>query len=202
MSIDCVIFDLGGVLIDWDPRRLYRKMFDDEPAMECFLEQVCNRDWIMRLDAGEPFEQAAAELAARHPEHSEPIYAFRERWTEMVAGAIDGTVAILRELRGRRVPLYALSNFSADNFPHAQRSFEFLAWFDDIVISAEIGVNKPDARIYRHLIERQDLVPARAVFIDDLPANVAAARAVGLQALQFTTPAALRSDLARLGLLG
>lgn len=200
-AVDSVIFDLGGVLIDWNPRYLYRTLFDDEAAMEAFLAEVWNADSIRQHDAGRPFVETVAELTALFPHHDGHIRAFHERWPEMMGGAIDDTVALLAELRARGVPLYALSNFSAETFPHARERFDFLGWFDDVVISGECGLLKPDPRIYRLLLERCGIDPASALFIDDVPANVAGAEAVGLKGLHFTTPAALRRDLASLALL-
>ena len=200
-AIDSVIFDLGGVLIDWNPRHLYRKLFDDEAAMESFLAEVWNGEWSRQHDAGRPFAEMLAELCARHPRHADHIRAFHERWPETMAGAIDDSVSVLGELRARGLPLYALSNFSAETFPHARRRFAFLEWFDGLVISGEVGLLKPDPRIYRLLFERFGIDPGRGLFIDDVADNVAGAQAVGLSALRFSTPEALRRDLAGLALL-
>ncbi len=196
-----VIFDLGGVLIDWDPRHLYRKLFADEAAMEAFLTDVCTPEWNLRQDEGRPFAEGVAELVARHPEHREMIEAYHARWREMLAGALEDTVAILAELNARGQPLYALSNWSAETFPHARERFDFLGWFRGLVISGEEGVGKPSPAIFHLLFQRYSIDPAEAVFIDDVPANVTAARAVGLEALRFTSAGALRVDLGRLGVL-
>jgi 2-haloacid dehalogenase len=196
-----VIFDLGGVLIDWDPRHLYRKLFGDEAAMEAFLAGVCTSEWNERQDEGRPFAAGIAELIARHPEHREMIEAYHARWPEMLAGALDDTVAILAELNARGQPLYALSNWSAETFPHARERFDFLGWFRGTVISGEEGVRKPGSAIFHLLFQRYSIDPAEAVFIDDAQANVTAARSIGLEALRFTSAAALREDLAHLGVL-
>ena len=196
-----VIFDLGGVLIDWNPRHLYRKLFDDEAEMEDFLAQVCTQDWNQRQDAGRPVAEAVDELVAWHPERRDLIEAYYSRWPETMAGAIDDSVAILAELREQVYPLFVLSNFSAETFPHAQTRFDFLSWFEGIVISGEERVNKPDPKIYRILIERYGIALEHAVFIDDVAANVAAGRAAGLEALHFTSTSALRRQLEHLGLL-
>jgi 2-haloacid dehalogenase len=197
----CVIFDLGGVLIDWNPRHLYRKLFDDEAEMEGFLAEVCTQAWNERQDEGRPVAVAVAELTARHPEKRRLIEAYYARWPDMMAGPIEGSPAILEELRGRGVPLYLLSNFSAETFPHAQRKFEFLDWFDGMLISGDVGVKKPDPAIFHILFERCRIDPRHSVYVDDVPGNVAAGRALGLEALHFTSAAALRRDLAQLGLL-
>jgi len=197
-----VVFDLGGVLIDWNPRYLYRKLFGgDEAAMEAFLENVCTPDWNLQQDAGRSLADAYALLVKSHPQHRAHIEAWGPRFDEMMSGSIAGTVEILAELRARGTPLYALSNWSAETFPFALTRFDFLQWFDGIVISGTLKLIKPDPRIYRHLLETHALEAEETVFIDDAPHNVAGASAVGLHALQFTEPAALRRSLVELGLL-
>jgi 2-haloacid dehalogenase len=195
------IFDLGGVLIDWDPRHLYRKLFDDEVAMEQFLATVCTHEWNRGQDAGRSFAEAARLLKAAHPHHAELIDAYGLRFDEMMAGPIVGSVEILAELRSSRTPLYALSNFSAETFPLALRRFDFLKWFDGMVISGEIGMLKPEPGIYRALLDRFGIDPQAAIFIDDVAVNAAGAEQLGISGIHFTTPAALRADLARLGFL-
>jgi 2-haloacid dehalogenase len=196
-----VVFDLGGVLIDWDPRHLYRKLFADETAMEHFLATVCTREWHRHHDAGRSFAEGARILKNQHPDKAELIDAFGARQGEMIAGAVAGTVEILKELRDRGTPLYALSNWPAEGFPLARQRFDFLGWFQGIVISGEIGAIKPQPRIYDALIERFAIDPLSAVFIDDVEANAMAARSFGMHAIHFTNPAALRAELAALGLL-
>lgn len=196
-----VIFDLGGVLLDWNPRHLYRKLFDDEAEMEDFLARVLNTACNAQFDAGRPMAEGLAELTSRFPEYAGPIQAFQTRWPETVAGALEETVGILAELRQRGHRLYVLSNFSAETFPQALDRFAFLKWFDGVVISGEVGVIKPDPGIYRILFERHGVDPAGAIFVDDIPANVAAGRAFGLDALHFTSAGALRAALERRSLL-
>jgi 2-haloacid dehalogenase len=197
-----VVFDLGGVLIDWNPRYLYRTLFDgDDAAMEHFLAHVCSPAWNHRQDAGRSFADGCAELSREFPDARPLIEAWRERFDETMAGPIAGTVEILAALRERGVPLYALSNWSAETFPIARARFDFLAWFDGIVISGELGVAKPDGRIFAHLLETYGLRPGTTVFVDDLPANTAAASAAGMHPILFTGPAALREALRDLDLL-
>jgi 2-haloacid dehalogenase len=196
-----VVFDLGGVLIDWDPRHLYRKLFADEAAMEHFLATVCTREWHRHHDAGRSFAEGAQILKNQHPDKAELIDAFGARQDEMMAGPIAGTVAILRELRDRGTPLYALSNWPAEGFAAARERFDFLGWFRGIAISGEIGAIKPQPRIYEVLMERFGIDPLSAIFIDDVEVNAAAARPFGMHAIQFTNPAALRAELVALGLL-
>ena len=196
-----VVFDLGGVLIDWDPRYLYRQLFDDPDEMESFLAEVTTAEWNAHQDAGRPWAEAIERLVDEHPERRELIEAFHARWPEMLAGEIPGTVHVLAELRAAGVRLVALSNWSAEMFPIARERFDFLAWFEGIVISGDVGVNKPDRRIFELLIDRFGIEPAAALFIDDSSANVEAATALGFHAIQFTDPTALRVELVRLGLL-
>jgi 2-haloacid dehalogenase len=197
-----VVFDLGGVLIDWDPRYLYRTLFDDEAAMEAFLAEVTTPEWNAAQDAGRPWAEAVRSLADRHPEHRDLIEAYHQRWPETLGGPIEGSIEILDELR--RIPgvrLFALSNWSAETFPIARERYPFLAWFDGIVISGEVGAIKPDPRIFERLIERYDVDPGRAVFIDDSAANVAVAERLGFAGIRFEDPGSLRRELARLDLL-
>lgn len=196
-----VIFDLGGVLLDWNPRYLYRKLFDDETEMEDFLARVFHTAWNAQFDAGRPMAEGLAELTSRFPEYAGPIKAFQTRWPETLAGALEETVGILAQLRQRGHRLYVLSNFSAETFPYAMARFDFLQWFDGLVISGEVGVMKPDPGIYRILFERHGIDPVGAVFIDDVPANVAAGQAFGLDALHFTSAGALRAALEQRTLL-
>jgi 2-haloacid dehalogenase len=196
-----VVFDLGGVLIDWDPRYLYRKLFDDEAAMEKFLADVVSPDWNGQQDSGRTWAEAVEVLSREHPEQRDLIAAYWHRWQETLGDAIAPTVAILEELRDAGIRLYALSNWSAETFPVARPRYPFLDWFDGIVISGEEKVAKPDPEIFRHLLGRYALDPATTVFIDDSEANVRAAAVEGITALRFVDAATLRNDLRRLGLL-
>jgi 2-haloacid dehalogenase len=198
-----VVFDLGGVLIDWNPRHLYRKLFaGDDAAMEHFLANVCTTSWNSQQDAGRTFAEACASLKLEHPSHAQLIDAWFERQDEMLAGPIAGTVEVLAELRGRGVPLCALSNWSAETFPIARKRFEFLQWFDGIFLSAEARVIKPNAGIYQQFFKAFAIDPAQTVFIDDLPPNVATAAALGMHAIHFTNAASLHNELVKMGFLG
>lgn len=200
--IQAVVFDLGGVLIDWDPRNLYRSLFPgDETAMERFLAEVCSPDWNAAQDAGRPWAEAIELLVGDYPDQRDLIVAYRERWHEMLAGPVAGSVTILSELVAAGIPVYALSNWSVDTFPIARRQFEFLSWFRGVVLSGEVRMVKPDPAIFRYLIDTYGLPPRATVFVDDSPANVAAARELGIVGLEFTDPAVLRQDLRALGVL-
>ncbi|MFQ5973200.1 MAG: HAD family hydrolase, partial [Alphaproteobacteria bacterium] len=157
-----VIFDIGGVLIDWDPRHLYRKLFDDEDAMEHFLATVCTPEWNAQQDEGRTVAEGTALLTERFPEHAALILAYYDRFGEMMNGPLEETVSLLGELRGAGTPLYALSNWSRETFPLARERFEFLDWFRGIVISGEEGVKKPDPRIYQLLLHRYRIDPGAA----------------------------------------
>ena len=199
--MDAVLFDLGKVLLDWDPRYYYRRFFATGDALEQFVQRVVPHDWYLEMDAGKPAAQAIAERSRAFPEHAALIARWTEGWPVMMRGAIEGSVEILEELRRRRVSLYALTNFSNETWPIARARFEFLSWFEDAIVSGEHGIVKPDPRIFELAISRCRLDPARTAFIDDVPANVEAGRACGLHALRFTSAEKLREDLAAIGLL-
>jgi 2-haloacid dehalogenase len=199
---DTVVFDLGGVLIDWDPRHLYRKLFGcNEAAMEHFLATVCTHEWNRGQDAGRTFAEGARLLKAEHPDKAELIDAYCARFDEMMSGPIVGSVEILAELKTVGTRLYCLTNFSAETYPPTFERFEFLRWFRGVVVSGEVGVIKPDPRIFELLLKRFAIDPKRAVYIDDVAVNVDAARPFGIHAIHFITPTALRAELTELGLL-
>jgi len=200
-TVDTAVFDLGGVLIDWDPRHLYRTLFDDEAEMEAFLATVTTPEWNLAQDAGRSWAEAIEELAARHPEQRERIEAYWRRWPETLGDAIEPTLAVLAELHARGVRLLALSNWSAETFPLARPRYPFLEWFDGIVISGEERLVKPDPRLFAVLVDRFGVEPAATVFVDDQPRNVEAAADLGFRAIRFVDAASLRDDLRGLGLL-
>lgn len=201
VHIDTVIFDLGNVLIGWDPQRLYRQLIEDEAQREWFLREVCNSDWNEQQDAGRPWAEATALLRDRFPEHAEWIDAYHLRWKETLVGPIEGSVALLAELKSRGVRVLALTNWSQETFPIARQLYPFLDWFEGIVVSGEEGLIKPDPRIYQRLLERYDVNPATALYIDDSARNVAAAEALGMQGWLFKDPDGLRERLVDLRLL-
>jgi 2-haloacid dehalogenase len=200
-AIDAVVFDLGGVLIDWDPRYLYRTLFDDPDAMEVFLRDVCSPAWISVVDAGRPFAEAVEELSKSRPDERALIEAFHVRWSETLGDAIEGTVRIVEDLRGGGVPLYALSNWSSETFPIAKERYPFLRLFDGILISGDAGYSKPARQIFEAFAERFGLEAGRCVFIDDREDNVSAAQGLGFDAVLFTSSDELRRELQRRGLL-
>jgi 2-haloacid dehalogenase len=201
-SRSVAVFDLGGVLIEWNPRYLYRRLFQDDMArMEDFLANVCHSEWNRQQDAGRSFAEAEAEAIARHPDKSRYIRAWFADFREMIPGPISAVVDILRELRNSKVPLYALTNWSCETFAPQLERFDFLSWFDGIVVSGQEKLIKPDPRIFHVLMRRYGIDPSQAAFIDDAPANVATATELGFHGIHFTSPDALRSELAGLLLL-
>ncbi|WP_421696316.1 HAD family hydrolase [Aestuariivirga sp.] len=196
-----VVFDIGNVLIHWEPRALYRKIFASEDEVECFLGNVCTSDWNLEQDRGRSFTEAVAEATARHPDHAEAIAAYHHRWAETIVGPIAGTVAILEELAARDVPLYAITNWHQDKFRETRLRYPFLGLFRDIVVSGDERLVKPDPAIYELLLQRNGLAASSSLFIDDSLKNVKGADAVGMTGVHFTTPEALRVTLTGLGLL-
>jgi 2-haloacid dehalogenase len=200
-SITTVVFDLGRVLIDWDPRHLYRQLVDDPDEVDAFLAEVGFAEWNARQDAGRPFAEAVTELAARHPARRTLIEAYPTRFADSLVGETPGSVAVLREVIDRGFRALALTNWSAETFPHALARFPFLGWFDGIVVSGAEGVAKPDERLFSILVDRHQVDPQRSVFIDDAEANIETAARMGFIAIHFTDAAALRAALADLGVL-
>ncbi|MFO1128412.1 MAG: HAD family phosphatase [Rhodospirillales bacterium] len=196
-----VVFDVGGVLIDWDPRHLYRKLFDDAAEMEDFLHRVCSPAWNLSLDRGVPFAVGVAERTALHPHLAPLIAAYDQRWEEMVAGIHAETVDLLRALAARDVPLYALTNFSAEKFPVVRARYDFFQLFAGIVVSGEVGAVKPEPAIFRTLVDAYGLDAGECLFIDDSPVNVAGAEAFGMAAERYLSAGDLARCLSAYGLL-
>ncbi len=195
-EIETVIFDLGGVLIDWNPRHLYRKIFEEEQVMEDFLNEVCNSEWNERQDKGRSFSEAVLLKQKEFPEFHDAIAAFHSRWTEMISGPIVGTVELLSEISTKRsIRLYALTNWSAETFPYALANFDFLRIFEGILVSGKEELIKPDPEIYLRLLQRYDIEPSTALFIDDSMKNVLGAKSCGINSFHFTDPVSLRKHL-------
>jgi 2-haloacid dehalogenase len=199
--IRAVVFDLGGVLLDWNPRLLYRRLFDDEAEMERFLSEVCTMDWHHAHDLGVPPSETSPPLIAKHPEYADMIWAWTQRSEEMLGGPIEGTVEILRALKDRKIPCYALTNMETWTYPDRRERYPFLRWFDGTVVSGFEGVAKPDPRVFKLLLDRFGLTAASTLFVDDSPKNVAAARGAGMPAIEFESPERLRECLESAGLL-
>jgi 2-haloacid dehalogenase len=197
-----VVFDIGNVLVAWDPMALYRKVFDgDEAKAGWFLANICTHDWNVDQDRGRSFAEAVEVLAAAHPDWKEAIAAYHLRWHETVLGPIAGTVAVLEELHSKGTPLYAITNWNDEKYYETRGRFPFLELFRDTVVSAVEKAIKPEPEIFQILCRRNGLRPADCVFIDDSPRNVEGARAVGMQAIHFTGEEALRRELEAMDLL-
>jgi 2-haloacid dehalogenase len=201
MKISAIIFDLGGVLVDWNPNYVFDQMFDSEEKKKHFFENICTADWNEKQDAGRSLKEATDELLERHPDWKEYIEAYYGRWQEMLGGPIHETVEIFRRLKqSGRYKIYALTNWSAETFPVALELYEFLHWFDGRVVSGEEKMRKPFPEFYQLIVERFQLVPSETVFIDDNLRNVKAASEMGLQAIAFESPQQLKEDLNDLGI--
>ncbi len=202
MTIKNIVFDLGGVLVDWNPRYLYRKVFDSEEKVTWFLENVCTNEWNGQQDAGRTLNEATEVLVEQKPEYANEIRAYYQRWTEMLNGPIEGTLKILEQLRsqnGHR--LLALTNWSQETFPTALELFDFLHWFEGIVVSGDEKLIKPDPSIYKVLFKRSQVEPHESIFIDDSLVNVTASRALGMHALHFQDPEQLKRELKEFGVI-
>ncbi|MDW3650265.1 MAG: HAD family phosphatase [Bacteroidia bacterium] len=197
--IDTIVFDLGGVLIDWNPRYVYRTIFDSEEKVESFLANVCVSSWNEEQDRGRSLKEGTEILLAKHPEWEKEIRAFYDRWPEMLGGPIQGSVDILESLKvGKNYRLYALTNWSDETFPVALGRYDFLQWFEGILVSGKEKLIKPDPAIYKLLFERFNIDPEKAIFIDDSLKNVEGAKAVGMHAIHFRSPMQMREELAEL----
>jgi 2-haloacid dehalogenase len=195
-KINTIIFDLGAVLIDWNPRYMYRKIFKTEEQMEWFLENITTGDWNENQDAGYPLHKATEELIAKHPEWENEIRSYYGRWIEMLGEQIHETVEILAKLtKDKSIKIYALTNWSAETFPKALERFDFLRWFDGIVVSGEENTRKPFADFYKILLDRYNIDPTTSLLIDDNLRNIKGAEKVGINGIQFTNAAELKSDL-------
>ena len=194
MAIDTIVFDFGGVLIDWNPRYVFRSLFDDEEKMEWFLANITTDEWNVQQDKGRLLQDATALLVESFPEHQQLIEAYYGRWEEMLKGEITETVEILHELRNK-FRLYGLTNWSAETFPIALERYSFLKEFDGILVSGEEKLIKPDPAIFHLLMERYTITAENAVFIDDNIKNVTAAKNIGFHIVHFTTADLLRRQL-------
>ena len=199
---NAVIFDVGRVLVEWDPRYLYERLIEDDQALEAFLANVVTKEWHFQHDAGRPFAETSAELIAAHPEHESLIAAWGPRFNETIPHAVPGMFEIVRALDAAGVPLFAITNFSGEFWrAWVPQYAEIFDRFRDIVVSGDEKLVKPDPAIYALALERFGLAGPDAVFVDDSPANVEGANAAGIHGVLFTTAEAFRAELVRLELL-
>jgi 2-haloacid dehalogenase len=202
VAVDTVIFDVGNVLIRWDMHNLYRQLFENDAAIASFLDETGLVAENLEFDRGKRFAVGLGELAARFPHHAAALNAFDPRWTDCLDGAIEENVAVLEDLQRAGVPTHAITNFSTEKFPVACRMFPFLTTFDETIVSGAVQLIKPDPAIYRLLLERRNIDPVRAVFIDDSAANIATARSLGLHGIHCTSDTDVRVSLQALGVRG
>lgn len=197
-----IIFDLGNVLVDWNPDYLFRKIITDADKRQYFLTHICNLHWNELQDGGRTIAEGTAELLAQHPEWEEQIRAYYDRWPEMFNGPIEGTVEIFRQLKAQeRYKFYALTNWSAELFPIALEIFPFFHWFDGRVVSGEEGMRKPDPTFFQLLLDRYGLQASEVLFIDDNLRNVMAAEAMAIDSICFENPQQLQAALAERGIV-
>lgn len=190
-----IVFDFGGVLVDWNPHHLYDKYFGSREKAEWFLNNICLYSWNLQMDGGKPFAEGVAELQAEHPEWSEAIAIYHTRWIEMMNGEIEGMASVIRRLKMAGYGVYGLTNWSAETFPMIRDTYPVFQEFDGIVVSGEEHLLKPDAAIYKCLLERYDLQAEESLFVDDNADNVVGARNVGMKAIQFTSAVELEREL-------
>ena len=202
-SFTNIVFDLGGVLIDWNPDYVFRKVFNnDEEKMRWFYQNICTPDWNERQDAGRTLAEATEELVKKFPDQAENIHAYYGRWEEMLGGPINGTVEILKKLKqNKSLKLYALTNWSHETFPVALKRYDFLHWFDGRLVSGEEKTRKPFKKIYELLIEKFQLDPSRSIFTDDNPRNLHPAADLGFHTIHFQSPQQFEEELKKVGIL-
>lgn len=201
-NIKAIIFDFGNVLLEWDPRHVYRRYFpNDEAAMEKFLHEVNFMEWNAQQDKGRTFVEGVAELSSKFPQYAGLIQAFHENWTDSIGSHLQGTVEVMKRLQAAGYPLYGLSNWSAETFPLMRDKFEFFNLLDDIVISGEVGMIKPEPEIFEHVLERIGRPASACLFIDDAAANIEQARRMGFVTIHFRSPEQLEHELHQLRVL-
>ncbi len=203
MAINTLIFDLGGVLIDWNPEYVFRELIPDAERRQYFFENICTHEWNVEQDAGRPLAVATELLVEQHPDWEPEIRAYYDRWEDMLGGPIPDTVELLREIRDEgRLRLLALTNWSAETFPVALDRYDFLHWFEGIVVSGAEKTRKPFPEIYQTLLRRYDVAPELAAFTDDSLPNMQGAEAVGIKGIYFQNAAQLRKTLLEWKVLG
>jgi 2-haloacid dehalogenase len=201
MPLDAVIFNIGGVLVEWDPRQLYRKVISDDQAVESFLSDVCSPEWSQQMDRGRPMADAIDELSELFPGQSSLISAWGSRWKEMLKGPIDGSVRVLSELRRRgETRLFGVTSFALTDLPTARERYPFLSWLEDVLVTTEPGACR-DGDMFWTVTERFGVDPSATLYVDDKEACVEAALERGFHAMRFSNPAALRAALAKRGML-
>lgn len=193
--IKTVIFDFGGVLVDWNPHYLYDPYFGSREKADWFLTHICNSAWNVQMDGGKPFAEGIAELVAQYPEWEKEIRMYRSEWLKMMGGQISGMQAVVEDLKAKGYHVYGLTNWAADTFALVRDTYPVFALLDGIVVSGEEKVAKPDPHIFRILLQRYHVNPSEAVFVDDNMPNIEAAHALGLHTILFQSSEQLRKEL-------
>ncbi|MRT92805.1 HAD family phosphatase [Ancylomarina sp. 16SWW S1-10-2] len=199
MEIKNIIFDFGGVLMDWDPRYMYRNVFDNETEMEFFLENICNSEWNVKQDAGRSFDEATEELVLKFPKYENQIRIYFSRWIEMIGGAIDENVVLIEDLKDK-YRLFGLTNWSAETFPLVFNEYPFFKELEGIVVSGTEKIVKPDASIYKLLLNRYGLTANESLFIDDNKENIIAANKLGFKTIHLSEKVNLKEEFKKLAL--
>lgn len=201
-KIKNIIFDLGGVLIDWNPDYVFKDVFKDDEKLAWFYREICTMDWNENQDAGYPLKKATEERIALFPQYEDWIRMYYGRWEEMLGESIQGTVDLLKQcVDSPALKVVALTNWSAETFPIALKKFDFLQWFEGIVVSGEEMNRKPFPDIYQTTLKRFDLKPEQSLFIDDNKRNIEAAKALGIHCIHFSSPQQLEKELKKLNVL-
>jgi len=201
-SINTIIFDLGGVLIDWNPDYVYKTIFEKEEDMKWFYQNICTSDWNEEQDAGRSLHEGTELLVKQFPDHEANIRAYYGRWQEMLGGPIQETVEIFKHLKeSGNYKLYALTNWSAETFTVALQRYDFLHWFDGRIVSGEEKTRKPFIDIYQRMIDRFNIDPARAIYTDDNTRNLAPASQLGIHTIHFQSPQQFKKELKQLGVI-
>jgi 2-haloacid dehalogenase len=197
--LDAFIFDLGKVIVDWNPGYLLHEIVQDEAQLKFLVDEVLDLEWFRSVDAGYPLSKAIAERSKVYPEYADAMQLYVDRWPETIRGFFEGTLEIVRELHASGTPLYVLSNWAGETWARVEQDFAFLEFFDDVIISGHVGMAKPNDAIFKMARDQFNVDPAATLFIDDGLKNVDAAKGVGFQAVLFETPEKLRQDLIGLG---
>lgn len=199
-KIKNIIFDFGGVLVDWNPVYLYSKVFENESDMNYFLDNICTSEWNVQQDAGRPLAEATEALQKEFPEHKKMIGHFYGRWEEMLGGVFEENVRVLKLLK-QNYPLYGLTNWSGETITTAYDKYDFFSYLDGIVVSGDEKLIKPDPKLYQILLDRYNLIASESLFIDDNIKNIAAAEKMGFQTIHFTEDMDLEKEVKKMGLV-
>jgi 2-haloacid dehalogenase len=199
-SIKAIIFDFGGVLLQWDPHKLYRRFFDQPGQIDQFLAEINFTSWNAEQDRGRPFEVGIAELSGQFPQYAHLIRAYYDHWEDSIVGPISGTVEILHQLKQAGYPLYALSNWSAETYPRVQPQYDFFSLFDQIILSGDVKLIKPDPAIFKLILNKINRAADECLLIDDSEANITTANKLGFATIHYKSPEQLRIELHQMDL--